>query len=337
MKKQISFLGIFVLAALMSASIVVADTITIRPNAQGNYAGWTNSGCSSGSSEWQCVDEDPANTSDNLYTSSKSVYESFAFGNTGFTNEVINSVTLYFYGQQYSSTRYNFQPLIRSSSTNYLGSLKSLTSSYDYYSEAYTTNPATGSAWTIAQVDALEAGMKSYSSSYGGRIAQLYAVVDYSNPDSCSDTDGGNVITLFGTASGYLNNTPYSSNDYCVDSGNIMEYFCSGAYQQSQQQSCGTDGYTGSNYCVSDDVYKDYVDYFCASGECDSTTTPTLQQDCGTSGYEGDNFCLYGDVYKMWVNRYCSSGACKSANIPVMQQDCMNLTQYCSDGVCYDY
>ena len=102
---------------------------------------------------------------------------------------------------------------------------------------------------------------------------------DCGEPDSCNDTDGGNVITVFGTTSGYYNNTPYSNDDYCVDNGTINEYYCSGNYEQSQQQSCGTDFY-GSNYCNDSSVYRDYTDYYCSSGECDSTVTPELVETC---------------------------------------------------------
>lgn len=103
---------------------------------------------------------------------------------------------------------------------------------------------------------------------------------DCGYPDSCSDTDGGNYPFVFGTTSGYYNGEQYSSDDYCVDSANIMEYYCSGDYEQSQQQGCGTDGYVGDNYCLNESVYKDYRDYFCSSGECDYTDTPTLQEEC---------------------------------------------------------
>lgn len=112
---------------------------------------------------------------------------------------------------------------------------------------------------------------------------------DCGYPDSCSDTDGGYYAFVFGTASGYLNETSYSNDDYCVDSGTVMEYYCSGDYEQSQQQSCGTDGYTGGNYCMNSSVYMDYRDYYCSSGECDYTDTPTFQ-----------DFCEYG----------CTNGTC---------------------------
>jgi hypothetical protein len=224
--------------ALMLASFASASTLTLRPNGQGYYSAWTNSGCGSGSSEYQCVNEDPANTSSNLQTNSKSVAESFAFDDTGLTTETINSVTLYYYGAYYSSSRYQFQPLIRASSTDYLGTTKSLTSSYATYSQTYNTNPATGSAWTIAQVNALEAGMKSYSASYGGIIAQMYAIVDYNPPDTCSDSDGGFAYTVFGQVTGNLNYSYYNYSDYCLNSTVVIEYFCSANRPYSSSYPC---------------------------------------------------------------------------------------------------
>jgi len=98
--------------------------------------------------------------------------------------------------------------------------------------------------------------------------------------NSCSDSDGGNAITVFGTVSGYYKGQPYSYSDSCVNSQTIKEYYCSGKYQTSSQQSCGTDAYVGSNYCLNGDVYRDYIDYYCTGGACSSNTTPILQQDC---------------------------------------------------------
>src|SRR3989338_1587036 len=228
--KKFNFLSVLFSLMLVSPGIVSADTLTIRPNAQGYYDDWVNVGCGSGLFEWQCVDEDPASILDYLYTRGKNKYESFAFQDSGLTSETINDVTLYFYGQEYSRSKYKFQPLIRSGSTNYLGSLKSLTSGYSYSSENYVNNPATGSAWTVSQIDALEAGMKSYSSNPGGKIAQVYAVVNYSGSvisDSCFDSDGGLILTTLGNVSGYLNQNYYVHTDFCIYSTMIREYSCS--------------------------------------------------------------------------------------------------------------
>ncbi len=46
------------------------------------------------------------------------------------------------------------------------------------------------------------------------------------NPDSCTDSDGGWVITVQGTASGYKNNVPYSKTDFCLTNTTISEYYC---------------------------------------------------------------------------------------------------------------
>jgi len=119
--------------------------------------------------------------------------------------------------------------------------------------------------------------------------------VDCGYVDSCAETDGGNVIAVFGTASGYYSNNPYSNNDYCVDTSDILEYYCSGAYQQSQQQSCGTDEYVGSNFCMSGDVYKNYTDYSCGSGTCSSGTSAVLQEDCVSGQYCNNGQCLWSD------------------------------------------
>ena len=98
--------------------------------------------------------------------------------------------------------------------------------------------------------------------------------------DSCTDTDGGNAPTVFGKVSGLYKNRAYSYSDACVNSGTIKEYYCSGKYQANVQQSCGTDGYTGSNYCMGGNVYRDFRDYSCLNGSCKSATAPTIQQVC---------------------------------------------------------
>ncbi|MCK5283236.1 MAG: hypothetical protein KAK00_07545 [Nanoarchaeota archaeon] len=163
----------------------------------------------------------------------------------------------------------------------------------------------------------------------GGEVCDT-CIADCGHCDSCSDTDGGNVISVFGTASGYYNDVWYSDGDYCVDSSNILEYYCSGDYEQSSQQSCGTDGY-GSSYCIGNDIYQDLTDYFCASGECDSNVTPEFKQDCDDSDGYGSNYCLNSSVYKDYNNYYCSGGACDYSATPELVEEC---TYGCTAGEC---
>ncbi|MFH1642209.1 MAG: hypothetical protein ABIC04_04880 [Nanoarchaeota archaeon] len=61
---------------------------------------------------------------------------------------------------------------------------------------------------------------------------------DCGYPDSCSDTDGGNYPLTFGTTSGYYNDNAYSNDDFCVDSANLVEYYCFGNYVYNWTFSC---------------------------------------------------------------------------------------------------
>ena len=53
-----------------------------------------------------------------------------------------------------------YQPLFRISSTDYAGSTVSLSAGTLQYQQIHETSPATSSAWTRAEVDGLEAGVK---------------------------------------------------------------------------------------------------------------------------------------------------------------------------------
>ncbi len=64
------------------------------------------------------------------------------------------------------------------------------------------------------------------------------------NPNSCSDSDGGYVVAIQGTVSGYLNNVPYSNTEYCVNSTAVFEYYCSGALATGNGNTCGTNATT---------------------------------------------------------------------------------------------
>lgn len=155
-------------------------------------------------------------------------------------------------------------------------------------------------------------------------------IADCGHCNSCSETDGGNVIAVFGITSGYFNNNPYSNSDTCVDSSSILEYYCSGVYKQNQQQSCGTDFY-GNSYCAADLIYKDLTDYFCSSGACDSDVIPVFQEDCNVNDGYGAPYCSANSVYKNYLNYYCSSGTCNYNSEPELVEACY---WGCTGGVC---
>jgi len=133
-------------------------------------------------------------------------------------------------------------------------------------------------------------------SCYGFEESCDICVADCGYCDVCSDTDGGNYPFVFGYVYGYANSAFFNNSDYCTDASNIREYYCNETYFGDifgwDDRNCGADGY-GSPYCVEgppyDAVYKNYNNYYCASGECDYTTTPTWQE-----------WCIYG----------CTNGVC---------------------------
>lgn len=157
-------------------------TLKIRPNGQGYRTGWTNVNCPSGynSNEWQCVNDANTETYDYLKNSGTEK-ETFTFSNTNLNNVQIKSVTLYFYATR-NLYSYNscFEAMIRYGGRDYLsGNQLCVTNSWQYVSHKYTKNPATNLPWTITQVEYLEAGMHSLDPNGGGKISQVYAVVEY--------------------------------------------------------------------------------------------------------------------------------------------------------------
>lgn len=211
MRKLISL----ILAILALSTAALADTLTIRPNGQGQYSEWNQVNCPAG--HWQCVDEAQANASDYLYQNKGTKREAFTFSDAGLTTESINSVTLVYFAKRYSTTKYNMLPLIRANGQDFLGNVMMLGQGFASVSQTFTTNPATGSPWTVAEVNALEAGMRTHTTNPGGIVAQVHAVVNFNplpppnqpptanaGPDknvTDSNNDGSEPVTLNGSAS----------------------------------------------------------------------------------------------------------------------------------------
>ncbi len=177
--------GMIVLA-LLAASAVAADTMTLRPDGDGDFTGWTQVGCTG--DEYQCVDEATADTDDRLVTLVTDARHTMTFANTGLTDDTINSVTLYYYAKQRGVNNKCFKTIVRDSGTSYVVDTTCTDSTWTYYSFPMSTNPATSSAWTVSEVDALQAGMKAKGSGTpGAKIAQIYAVVDYTPAATCGN------------------------------------------------------------------------------------------------------------------------------------------------------
>ena len=153
-------------------------------------------------------------------------------------------------------------------------------------------------------------------------------------PDTCADSDGGIIASVFGTVSGYLGQVPYTSDDYCVNSDDLVEWYCMAGQALNQQQSCGNDTYSGS-YCSGNIIVKDFTDYSCGSGACGSSLTPEVQEDCDAQDGYGAPYCV-GDMRKIdFIDGSCSGGACNTSSSPVVEENC-NLADAVGQNYCYN-
>jgi hypothetical protein len=134
--------------------------------------------------------------------------------------------------------------------TPYYGTTQSFVpydSGYYDYSTTYTTNPSTGLAWTPAEVNAMQIGVKETVGYAAVRCTQVYAVVNYipTNTVSVSGISSGvHTITVSETtaAGGTLSlqvdsgtpstvtgvgSVPDTANNWIIDQNNVMPYVTS--------------------------------------------------------------------------------------------------------------
>lgn len=151
--------------------------------------------------------------------------------------------------------------------------------------------------------------------------------------DTCTDTDGGQDVFVFGTVSGMVNGTNYTYSDSC--SGDyLLEQYCDGNYRAVSVNVCYYGCENGA--CVADDQF------YCS----DSDGGINLNETGTVTGFNGTNYthtdscisptgvlehyCL-GDsptytTETCPTGQVCEGGACIAGNQT-------NSTGYCGDGV----
>ena len=139
------------------------------------------------------------------------------------------------------------------------------------------------------------------------------------NPDSCSDTDGGLVYNITGNVSGYSNSSYFLYADSC--NGKVLtEYYCSGTRYYSTNYTCP---------------------YNCSSGACTSIQNSCTDTDGGmipnlkgtVSGYKNNSPYNYSDicVNNVTLAEYYCSG---TSALNTTYNCYMNTTTHCYDGTC---
>jgi len=183
------------IAVTNSSKIVIGAGTTanevLRPNAVGDETSIRFQDPNS-DYHWDKVDEE---TPDDLATDVRDSYT----GGTGYRRDlynlpahsvgsgVINFITIYFRG--YTSWEGYAKPSLKSNSTVIDGTEVALSSDgWITYSQQWNTNPATGIAWTWADIDALQIGVSLRTDNGTVWCTQVYVEVNYTEVGSTNFT-----------------------------------------------------------------------------------------------------------------------------------------------------
>lgn len=150
-------------------------SVIIRPNGSGNWNNNDDHGCSQ---NWQCVDETTADNDASYVGDNNQSWrtDSYAAENPSATG-TIDSLKIYMSVRRTNGNDEARTVIVVSGNRHY-GNIIDLdpVTSYTVFSTTYSTNPETSSAWTWAQINALEIGVRLNDN---GRCTQVWAEIFY--------------------------------------------------------------------------------------------------------------------------------------------------------------
>jgi hypothetical protein len=130
----------------------------IVPDGAGYSTQWTPSA----GSNYQCVDETPENTSDYVSATVLDSIDSYTMGNlpAGVTGDICGILLSTYAKRADTGIPTKIKPFVRTNSTDFLGTERELSNVWAAYPEIWEQNPDTAAAWSIAEINALETGVK---------------------------------------------------------------------------------------------------------------------------------------------------------------------------------
>jgi len=270
MRKYKKYLVLFVLLALAVPSF--AATLTRRPTGDHSSSGTWGS---TGASYYTEVNEASANDSTNIYASTSPARNRFTFPAFSVpAGATVNNLTIHYRAMRNGNPGANIRSALLVGGTDYdtvdPGVNPSKTPNYADYSYAYATNPKTGAAWTVADINGaggnpLQAfGVYTSDANPDVYVSQVYAVVDYTVPNSppvggytadnvipaaqcVQSTDGSGLITIsFRVKDANLDPCTLKTFQYSVNGGGAWNPPTNGDVSGSLSSGWTNNG--GSNY-----------------------------------------------------------------------------------------
>lgn len=168
---------------VVNPQVVVASpgTVTLTPNGAGFYTEFET--ISGAATHWEAVATDDGDIS-YIQSDVTGERDTFALTDSGLSaGTTINSVTVYVRARYESAADDDFYIMVRSGTTNDVSPLKNSDKNYGVFSYQLTADPNTGGAWTVAAIDALQAGAQIDT---GVTITYIWVEVDYVSAVSIS-------------------------------------------------------------------------------------------------------------------------------------------------------
>jgi prepilin-type N-terminal cleavage/methylation domain-containing protein len=157
-----------------------ASTVTLRPNGAGTITNIPNRpGCAA---NWQCVSEITADDAISEVSINSSSWATDVYALSDPPSLFCNIVSVKVSGRALrDQTQGDIQPSVYVGGTEYNGASTPLTNSWTNYSHTWATNPATGAAWSWADITNLQAGarIRGQSVPFSARLTQVWVVVTY--------------------------------------------------------------------------------------------------------------------------------------------------------------
>lgn len=131
--------------------------VALRPSAAGSNTGQTRGGTDTGAN-WSQTSEVPTSMTQYVASSVVGTRDTYALANTPAGTWTVNAVEVLAYAQNSDSGVGSLGVTVKSGATTNEGTAQNLAISPQYFRQLYETDPNTSAAWTVAAVDALEAG-----------------------------------------------------------------------------------------------------------------------------------------------------------------------------------